>query len=128
MVRSVISLILALDVLLCPFACGGAISIVAGAATDSCCSPVPADPADESPRPNDDGCDGSCDGCLCGGAVNGDENAALELAPDTVTHNWSLVFTVSATPSASGHRILDDDNPVFPSGVELRALLQSFLL
>ena len=129
--RSIIALILVLDVLVCPFACSGTISLGSETSCDPCCSPKQTDPGDESPLPADDGCDGSCEGCLCGGAVNGEETcASFVLAQDTLTHVGSPVVpvTVSATSTASSRQILSDDTPVFPFGVELRALLQSFLL
>ena len=129
--RTALALILILDVLVCPFACSGSISLVSGASADPCCSPKQTDSDDESPPPSDDGCDGSCKSCLCGGAISGEETCAdYLLAQDALTHVWlpGLPVEVKACVSANSQQIRCDDNPAFPSGVALRALLQSFLL
>jgi hypothetical protein len=131
MARAVIALVLILDVLVCPFACSGSISLGCSALADQCCSPKHTDSDDESPRQSDDGCDGSCKNCLCGGAINGDETCADHLlAQDTLTHVWLPVLSieVSVSTPASSQQILCDDSPAFSSGVTLRALLQSYLL
>lgn len=131
MSRPIIALLLILDVLVCPFACSGSISAISGTSGDRCCSPSQTDHGDESPGPTDDGCDGSCKSCLCGGAVNGEETcAAFVLAQDTMTHMWLPVVPVaiSEKSAADSQQIVNYDTPVSPCGVALRALLQSYLL
>lgn len=129
--RAVIALVLILDVLVCPFACSGSMSLGSGIPADPCCSPKQTDPGDESPRPPVDGCDGSCGSCLCGGAINAEESGAdCVLAQVTPNQVWLPVLNVGvAPPRAPGSQLSPfHDTPVFPSGVALRALLQSFLL
>ena len=129
--RAVIALILILDVLVCPFACSGSISLGSDCSADPCCASKPTDPSDEPSRPGDDGCDGSCMSCLCGGAINADDSCAdLMLAQDTVMHDWlpDLPAEVSTTTTERSQQIVSDDTIVLPSGVALRAILQSFLL
>jgi len=129
--RVVIALVLILDVLACPFACSGSISLGSGASADPCCSQKQTDSDDESPPASDDGCDGSCKSCLCGGAISGEETCAdYLLTQDTLTHIGlpGLPIEVAACIPTNSHQIRCDDNPAFPSGVALRALLQSFLL
>ncbi len=129
--RAAIGLMLILDMLVCPFACSGSISLGANACADSCCSPKQAGSDNDSPRPSDDGCDGSCKNCLCGGAINDEETSAEHLsAQETLTHVWLPVLTIEGAVSVplSGKEILGDDKPAFPTGVALRALLQSFVL
>jgi len=133
--QAVTALILILDVLYCPFACSGSTGVANSSATscaaDSCCSPKRVDPVNESPRQSDDGCDGSCKNCLCGGAINGDETCTDRgLAEGTLTHVWLPVIPIEVVgPESANHdQVLSDESAVFPSGVALRALIQSFLL
>jgi hypothetical protein len=128
--RSIFAVFLILDVLVCPFACSGSIPLGSDCSTEPCCASRQSDPVDEPLRPADDGCDGSCKNCLCGGAINGDDACPdLMSSDDAVAQDWLPDRSVNAGTSAGDSLQIDcDDTTVHPAGVALRAILQSYLL
>jgi hypothetical protein len=124
-----ITLLLILDVLICPLACGGPVRLAPAA--DACCPCDQSGPDQDSPVPFDHRCDGSCGGCLCGGAISGEESRPdSEFAPKTSTPVWLPVLVAESNTVATRSAPLCncDDCAVLPSGAALRALLQSYLL
>ena len=125
----IVALLLILDVLICPFACGGPVSLAPAA--DACCPCDPSGSDQDSPAPVDHRCDGACGGCLCGGAISGEGvRPASEFAPKTSTPVWLPVLVSETRAAATRSTPLRDcdDSAVRPSGAALRALHQSFLL
>lgn len=129
--RSIIVLILVLDVLVCPYACSGSVTAACDSG-DRCCPPKQTDSGSDRHHAPSERCDGSCGNCLCGGAVNcdkgrGDYNASENTGANNglpalaIEPIWLSLTGVNPLPVPTNHR------PVL-SGAVARALLQSFLL
>ena len=126
---AITSLILALDMLVCPFACHG--FILASESGDTCCPskmPCSGDDSPSAPAPGDDG---SCGSCLCGGAIRPDEiRVDFEIAQRVTLAALLPILTndpLASTISPSFDRQSDGPGMIV-SGAALRAFLQSFLL
>jgi hypothetical protein len=117
------SAILVLLVLICPYSCTG--STLIPKCSDPCCPPNQSAPADAS----DEACTGSCDGCLCGGAIS-DDQIRPDLDVTQSLDRWLAAIPVSrlADPSQSLSDSDPDHSQLILSGAILRALFQSFLL
>ncbi len=130
--RVAIALVLILDVLVCPFACRGAISVGNSAeVADPCCPPKQTGSDGQSPLPADNGRDASCGSCLCGGAVRGEQSQSnYDSAQVHSIDAWLPPLTVESvtSPAFAGSPGQFDHSPRVVSGAALRALLQSLLI
>jgi hypothetical protein len=127
--QGITSLVLLLDMAICPFACHGLLATFKSG--DTCC---PAEkPCSDGTPPTSQGPqdDGSCGSCLCGGATNPDETRADFDITQSVTLDAQLPVLaanpLSLNESPTFDLQADDPGLILPGGT-VRALLQTFLL